>query len=108
LERTAPDTGKRQVSIDDGSTWLYYRNNPGTHVEEISVDEITWYDLEAALLASEFGNCRYYLKRNDSNGKYQVSYDDGVTWLFWRHNDETHVDEVCADGVTWQPAPSDW
>jgi len=108
LERTAPDTGKHQVSIDDGSTWLYYRDNPETHVSEISADEITWYDFEAALLASEFGNCRYYLERNDPNGKCQVSYDDGITWLFWRHNDETQEAEVSADGVAWKPAPSEW
>lgn len=110
LERTDPDTGKRQVSIDDGSTWLFYRDNPETHASEISADGVTWHDFEAAFLASEFGNCRYYLTRRDP-GTYQtlqVSYDDGATWLFWRHNNETHVDEVSADGADWQPAPTDW
>lgn len=110
LERTDPETGIRQVSIDDGASWLFCRNSPETRVSEISADGVSWYDFEAAFLATEFGDCRYYLQRVDPDTcqTLQVSYDDGETWLFWRHNDETHENEVSSDEVSWQPAPTDW
>lgn len=109
LKRTNPDTGEIKVSIDEGVTWLFYRENEVTKTREISADGTNWTDLTTDLLASEYSNCMFYLtKNNPDTGMLQVSYDYGKSWLYYRLNDENNADEVSADGSTWQLAPTEW
>ncbi|MEN6391222.1 MAG: M56 family metallopeptidase [Syntrophomonas sp.] len=49
----------------------------------------------------------YLLPRvNLETGDYQVSFDDGATWLFRRVDPETRQAEYSADGANWYTMPS--
>lgn len=49
----------------------------------------------------------YLLTRvNLDTGDYQVSFDDGSTWLFRRVDPETRQAEYSADGVNWHAMPA--
>ncbi|MCK9314269.1 MAG: M56 family metallopeptidase [Methanocorpusculum sp.] len=62
-KRTDPDTGKLQVSYDEGETWLFYSINMETHEEKLSADGITWL----------------FYRIKPETRKEEVSAD-GVTW----------------------------
>lgn len=50
---------------------------------------------------------KYLLTRvNLDTGDYQVSLDDGATWLFMRIDPETRQAEYSADGVNWDTMPA--
>jgi len=105
-KRIDRETGKNQVSFDDGSTWLWTRNNPKSKKIEVSADGVTWKDLIATIQEpkySEFCNHKYFYMRSDPDtGQELASFDDGVTWLFYRENVVTGRAEISSDGVKWR------